>query len=170
MIMNNENKKLSRNIKRKIERNIKMDDKKKTLLNKIKSEKKKKIKNIDKIKELEIELAKIKYVYNPNILQSELKELNKIQVVKKILHEIKNEILRDYVGDFEMVGKLSVGDQIRTTHIRFRNITDYKAYSNSIDGSYDAEDSIFNGYIYKINTPQFNLVNRSHYGNGCDFD
>ena len=24
-------------------------------------------------------------------------------------------------------------------------------------------------YIYKINTPQFNKVNRSQYGNGCDF-
>ena len=40
--MNNENKKLSRNRKRKIERRIKIDDKMKSLLNKIKSEKKKK--------------------------------------------------------------------------------------------------------------------------------
>ena len=30
-------------------------------------------------------------------------------------------------------------------------------------------DAIFNGYIYKFNTPQFNLVNRSQCGNGCDF-
>ena len=27
----------------------------------------------------------------------------------------------------------------------------------------------FNGYIYKIKTPQFNKVNRSQYGNGYDF-
>ena len=48
--MNNENKELSRNRKRRIERRIKIDDKMKSLLNKIKSEKKKKIKNIDEIK------------------------------------------------------------------------------------------------------------------------
>ena len=24
-------------------------------------------------------------------------------------------------------------------------------------------------YIYKLNTPQFNIVNRSGYGNGCNF-
>ena len=88
-----------------------------------------------------------------------MKGLNKIQVVNKNLHEIKQEILKDYVGGFEMVGSLNVGDQNRQTHIRFRNNTDYEAYINSIDG----------GYIYKINTPQFNLVSRSQYGNGCDF-
>ena len=49
------------------------------------------------------------------------------------------------------------------------NITDYEAYINSISEGYDAEVNILNGYIYKINTPQFNLVNRSQYGNGCDF-
>ena len=55
-----------------------------------------------------------------------------------------------------MVGNLKVGDQIRQNHIRFRNISDYEAYINRIDEVYDAEDTIFNGYIYKINTPQFN--------------
>ena len=73
--------------------------------------------------------------------------LNKIQVIDKNLHEIKEELLGDYGGEFEMVGRLSVGDQIRTTHIRFRNITYYEAYINSIDEGYDAEDSICNGYI-----------------------
>ena len=42
MIMNNENKKLSRNRKRRIERKMKMDHKKKSLLTKINTEKKKK--------------------------------------------------------------------------------------------------------------------------------
>ena len=46
---------------------------------------------------------------------------------------------------------------------------DFEAYINSIDEGYDTEDAIFNGYIYKINTPQFNKVNRSQYGSGCDF-
>ena len=67
-----------------------------------------------------------------------------------------------------MVGKLSIGDQIRETHIRFRNITDYDAYINAIDQDYESGDSIFNGYFYKLDTSQTNSVNRSQYGNGCD--
>ena len=69
-----------------------------------------------------------------------------------------------------MVDNLKVGDQIRQTHIRFRNISDYEAYINAIDQDYDSEDAIFNGYIYKIDTPQFKKINRSQYGNGCSFD
>ena len=84
----NENKKLSRNRKRRTERRIKIDDKLRTLLNKIKTEKKKKNENIDKYKEFEIQLVKIKYANNPNKLQSELKELNKIHVIDENLHEI----------------------------------------------------------------------------------
>ena len=70
---------------------------------------------------------------------------------------------------FELVGSLKVGDQIRLTHIRFRNMVDLEAYINAIDEGYDAEDANFNGYIYKLYTPQFNKNNRSQYGNGCDF-
>ena len=77
--------------------------------------------------------------------------------------------MRDYEGDFEMVGNLKVGDQIRQTHIRFRNFDDYESFINSIAEGYDAEDAIFNDYIHKLNSPQFNKVNRSQYGNGCDF-
>ena len=69
-----------------------------------------------------------------------------------------------------MVGSLDVVDQIQTTDIRFRKITHYEAYINSIGGRYDAEDSIFIGYFYKMNTPQFVLVNRSQNGNACDFE
>ena len=68
-----------------------------------------------------------------------------------------------------MVGYLKVGDQIRQTHIRLRNMDDSVAYINAIDEGYDAEDSIFSNYNYKLDTPQFNKVNRSQYGNGCDF-
>ena len=142
----------------------------KLLLNKLKSEKRKRNKELDKIKQLEILLVNIKYANNPNKLQSELKELNKIQVVNKNLHEIKQELLEDYEGEFEMVGNLKIGDQIRQTHIRFRNISDFESYINSIDEGYDADDSIFNGYINKIDPPQFKKINRSQYGNGCSFD
>ena len=168
LIIDNEKKKLSRNQKKRIDRRSKLDNDMKTLLNK-KNEKKKKYKNLNKNKQLEILLVNIKYANDPNKLQNILKELNKIQVIDKNLHEIKQEIL-DYEGEFQMVGNLKIGDQIRQTHIRFRNISDYEAFINAIDQDYDSEDAIFNGYIYKINTPQFNKVNRSQYGNGCSFD
>ena len=45
----------------------------------------------------------------------------------------------------------------------------FEAFINSIDQNYDSEDTTFNGYIYKLNTPQFTKVNRSQYGIGCDF-
>ena len=38
-----------------------------------------------------------------------------------------------------------------------------------IDQDYDSEGAIFNGYIYKIDTHQFNKANRSQYGNICVF-
>ena len=169
MIINNEEK-LSRNRKRRIERKNKIDDNMKLLLNKIKTENKKKNKDSDKIKQLEILLVNIKDANDPNKLQSELKELNKIQVISKNLHEIKPYKLLDYTGEFEMVGNSKVGDQIRQTHIRFRKISEYEAYINAIDQNYDSEDSIFDGYVYKLNTSQFHKVNRSQYGNGCSFD
>ena len=121
---------------------------------------------MEKIKELEIQLVEIKYVNHPPKLECELKELNELQIVDKNTHEIKQEVLQDFGDEFEMIGKLSVGDQIRETCSRFRSITGYELYINSIDEAYDAEDAIFNGYIYKINTPQFTLVKRSEYGKG----
>ena len=90
-------------------------------------------------------------------------------MVNKNLHEIKQDVLRDYAGEFEMVGNLKIVDQICQTHSRFRNIADFEAFINAIDQDYESEGSIFNGYIYKTDTTQFNLVNRSQYGNGCDF-
>ena len=81
-----------------------MNDDIKLLLGKVKSEKKKKNENLDKIKQLETLLVKTKYANNPNKLQSDLKALNKIHVVDKNLHEIKQEILIDYTIEFEMVG------------------------------------------------------------------
>ena len=82
---------------------------------------------------------------------------------------MKNQKIKDFAGEFEMVGDLSIDDQIRETHVRLRNITEYEFHINAIDEGYGAEDALFNGYIYKINTPHFNLSNRSQYGNGCDF-
>ena len=44
-----------------------------------------------------------------------------------------------------MVGKLSRGDQIRETHIRFRKTDDFESYVNAIDEGYEAEDDIIYG-------------------------
>ena len=139
------------------------------LLNKIKSEKKKKNTDFNKIKQLDFLLVRIKNADKPDKLESASKELSKIRVKNKNLHDIKHEILLGFVGAFEMVGNWKVGDQIRQTNIRFRNMDDFEAYINSIDRRYDAEDAFFNGHIHKINTPQFNKVNRSQYGKGCGF-
>ena len=95
--------------------------------------------------------------------------MNKIQVIDKNLQEIKDEILLDYGGTFEMVGNLKVGDQIKQTHIRLRNIKDYEYYINAVNEGYDAENAIFTGYIYKLDTPIFKKVKKSEYGNSCDF-
>ena len=68
-----------------------------------------------------------------------------------------------------MVGGLKITDETPELHIRFRKIGDFESYINAIDQDYKSEDAIFKGYIYKTNTPQFNFVNRSQYGNGCNF-
>ena len=61
----------------------------------------------------------------------------------------------------KMFGKLSFGDQIGETHIRFRNVSDYELFINAIDERYNATYAMFNGNNYKIKTLQFNLVDRS---------
>ena len=90
-----------------------------------------------------------------------MKQLHKIQVIDKKIHEIKQETLGDYVGEFEMVGRLKIADENRETHSRFRTIDDLESYINYFDQDYESEDIISNGYIYQINTPQFELVKRS---------
>ena len=89
MIIDNENKKISRNTKRRIDRRNKINDVMKLILNKNKSEKKKKYKNFDKNKHSEILLVRIKYADKPDNLEIALRELSKIQVIDKNLHEIK---------------------------------------------------------------------------------
>ena len=49
----------------------------------------------------------------------ELATINKIYVNNLNLHEIKNEILEDYTGDFELIGKMIIGPIEHKTNIRF---------------------------------------------------
>ena len=94
---------------------------------------------------------------------------NKIYVNNLNLHEIKNEILQDYTGDFELNGKMIIGPVEHRTNIRFKNMDDFERYINAIDVDYDSEDVTFTGYVFKINKPHFAFVKRSAYGRGPNY-
>ena len=38
---------------------------------------------------------------------------------------------------------------------------DFENFIDSLDNDYNSEDVTFTGFVYKINTPQFNVVKRS---------
>ena len=99
----------------------------------------------------------------------ELATSNKIFINNLNLHEIKDEILHDYSGDFELNGKMIVGPVEHKTNIRFKNMDDFERYINAIDIDYDSEDVTFTGYLYKLNTPHFKVVKRSAYGKGSNY-
>ena len=99
----------------------------------------------------------------------ELATSNKIYINNLNLHEIKDEILQDYTGDFELNGKMIIGPVEHKTNIRFKNMDDFERYIKAIDIDYDSEDVIFTGYVYKLNTPQFKVVKRSAYGRGTNY-
>jgi len=80
------------------------------------------------------------------------------------LHEIKNEILQDYTSDFELNGKMIIGPIEHKTNIRFKNMDDFESYINTTGVDYDSENVTFTGYVYKLKTHQFNVVERSVYG------
>ena len=99
----------------------------------------------------------------------ELPTSHKIYINNLNLHEIKNEVLQDYTGDFELNGKMIIGTIEHKTNIRFKNMDDFERYQNAIDIDYDSEDVTFTGYLYKLDTPQFNVVKRSAYGKGTNY-
>ena len=78
----------------------------------------------------------------------ELATSNKLYVNNLNLHGIKNEVLQDYTGDFELNGKMIIGPNEYKTNIRFKNMNDFERYLNAIDIDYDSEDVSFTGYLY----------------------
>ena len=63
-----------------------------------------------------------------------------------------------------------IGELKQKTNFRFRNVDDFETYINAIDnGGYDSEDVLFRGWLCKLNTAEFNKVNRSHYARGTLF-
>ena len=56
------------------------------------------------------------------------------------------------------------------TNITFRKIADYESYIiTKYSAGYNSDDVVFTGWLHKLNTPQFNRVNRFQYGRGTDF-
>ena len=43
------------------------------------------------------------------------------------VHEIKNDILEDYTGDFELIGSMLVGEVEQKTSIRFKSVDDFES-------------------------------------------
>ena len=99
----------------------------------------------------------------------ELATSDKIYVNNLNLYEIKNEILQNYTGDFELKGKMIIGPVEHRKNIRFKNMDDFERYINAIDIDYDSEDVNFTGYVYKLDTPQFKVVRRSAFGKGTTY-
>ena len=79
------------------------------------------------------------------------------------MHETKDEILQDYTGDFELNGLVIIGPIEHKTIIRYKLMDVFENYKNKIDVNYDSEDLTFTGYVHKINTPLFKVVERSAY-------
>ena len=99
----------------------------------------------------------------------ELATSNKIYVNNINLHEIKIEVLQDYNNDFELNGKMIIGPIEHKTIIRFKNMDDFERYISAIVIDHDSEDVTFTGYVYKLDTPQFKVVERSAYGRGTEY-
>ena len=59
------------------------------------------------------------------------------------MHEIENEILLDYTGDFKLNGLMIIGPIVHKTNIRFQNVNDFESYINAIDVDYDSDDVTF---------------------------
>ena len=99
----------------------------------------------------------------------ELATSDKINVNSLNLHEIKNEILQKYTGDFELNGLLNNGPIEHELNIRFKIIDDFESYINAIDIDYDSEDVTFTRYVFRLKTPQIKVVKRSAYGKGTNY-
>ena len=53
--------------------------------------------------------------------------------------------------------------------MRFKNNEQYESEIDIVDKEYNADDSIFTGYIYKLNTPACNKVDRPSNEKAMDF-
>ena len=84
------------------------------------------------------------------------------------LYQIRNKISEHYTSDFNLIVDFFREHQ-QTTAVRFQIIEHYESYNKTIEMDYDADDTIFVGYYYKSNIPDFSKTYRSEYGNRTDF-
>ena len=83
---------------------------------------------------------------------------------------MKNENLEDCTGDFELIGSMLICEIEQKTNIMLKNVDDFETVINAIDnGGYDSEDVLFTRWLYKLNTFNFQKVNRFKFGKGSDF-
>ena len=64
---------------------------------------------------------------------------------------------------------MDIGTNKHNTNIRPKIMDDFESYINVIDIDYDREDVTFTGYVYKKNTPQFNVVKQKAYANFTNY-
>ena len=99
----------------------------------------------------------------------ELATNSKIHVNRLNLHETLNEFFLEYTGDFEMIRSMLIGEGQQKTNIRFENVEDIQSYTKTVDVDYDSENVICEVRLYRWNTLQFKVVNRSQYGRCTSF-
>ena len=85
------------------------------------------------------------------------------------LHEIKSENFFDYTGDFDLNGSMVIGPVEQKTNLSYKSLDDFERYINETDISYDSEDNILTGYIFKMNTAKFKVVKRSAFGESANY-
>ena len=61
------------------------------------------------------------------------------------------------------------GETEQKTNITCKYVDDFDTFINAIDGDFDSEDVIFSGWLYKLNTAEFNKAIRSQYGKTTRF-
>ena len=61
-----------------------------------------------------------------------------------------------------------IGPIEHKTNIRFEKMDDFESFINAIGIDYDSEDVAFTGYVFKLDTPQFKVVERSAYAKGTN--
>ena len=51
---------------------------------------------------------------------------------------------------------------------RFRYVADFEMFKKALDVDYDSDDLMSAGWLYKLNTPGFNRINRARNGTRTD--
>ena len=74
------------------------------------------------------------------------------------MHQTKSEKILDFTGDFELIGFLLIAELERRTNSKFKTIDDFETYINAIVVDYNTGDVILTGWLYKLNTLEFNSV------------